>query len=403
MGRLLSEQIPALARGQAIAVSQCASVLGGCLTMRTHRGGLVGRCRSEAENGVGVARGVSVMRETCRIRQAFRRLGESCKSRAMEAQPTPRLYRLLDRQTCELVAERDRACRRFDQHPRVQTFLQRGQMLAGQHLEQPELHLRRDDRDRVEQPPCLAAQPCRPREHRIPHRRRDAAVPGGADFGHEEGVAGCDPVELARVDAVRLGELRDSLERERCEWHPCERESRRHLAEHDSEGVSCVERVVAVAQHDQRTLSGDPACEEPEHVECCLVGPVDVLDHEHGRCVVVQVVDQRGSDLVGDGLAAQRLLKLGPEVRCEVVYRPQWPRCEERVASTSQDPRPPGASRAERVDQRRLAAAGLSRDERDATPPRRRLVERGLEQRKLPITLDQLGDVPMGDPEHAHP
>jgi hypothetical protein len=62
---------------------------------------------------------------------------------------------------------------------------------------------------------------------------------------------------------------------------------------------------------------------------------MDVLDHEHRWRVVAQVVDQRGSDLVGDSLAPQRLLKLGPDVRYEVVYRPQWPRCEERVASTS--------------------------------------------------------------------
>ena len=90
--------------------------MGGRLTIRTQRGGLLGRCRSEAENGVGVACGIRVMREPCRIGQAFRRLGESCKSGAMEAQPTPRLYRLLDRQACELVAERDRVRRRFDQH-----------------------------------------------------------------------------------------------------------------------------------------------------------------------------------------------------------------------------------------------------------------------------------------------
>ena len=204
--------------------------------MRAQRGGLLGRCRSEAENGVGVARCVRVMREPCHVRPAGRRLGESCEGRAMEAQPTPRLNRLLDRQARELVAERDRARRRFDQHPRVQTFLQCGQIR------------RRPTSRAATAPPAAAtiatasssarASPLSRAARASTASRTVAGIPPFPEaqhLGHEEWVAGCDPVELARVDAVRLGELRDSLERERREWHPCEGEPRRHLAEHDPE------------------------------------------------------------------------------------------------------------------------------------------------------------------------
>src|ERR671931_2767643 len=75
------------------------------LAVRAQCGGPLGRCRSEAEDGVGVARGIRVVREACRIRPARRRLRESYKGRAVEAQPTPRLQRLFDRQASELVPE----------------------------------------------------------------------------------------------------------------------------------------------------------------------------------------------------------------------------------------------------------------------------------------------------------
>ena len=49
--------------------------------------------------------------------------------------------------------------------------------LGGQRLEQPELGLRRDDRDRLEQRPRRRAQARGAGEHRVAHRRRDLTSP----------------------------------------------------------------------------------------------------------------------------------------------------------------------------------------------------------------------------------
>jgi hypothetical protein len=126
---------------KAIAISQRAGVLRGRLTMRAHRAGLLGSYRSEAEDSVGVAYGIRVVCEACSVWCARLRLGESCEGGAMKAQATSWLERVLDREAGELVAERDRAHCRFDQHPRAQAFVERGRVLARERFEQPQFHL----------------------------------------------------------------------------------------------------------------------------------------------------------------------------------------------------------------------------------------------------------------------
>ena len=247
--------------------------------------------------------------------------------------------------------------------------------------------MRRDDRDRVEQRPCLTAQPCGPRVHRFPHSRRDTAVSGSADFGHEEWVAACDPVELARVDAVRLGELRDSLERERREWHSRERESRCHLAEHDPDGMPRIQRLVAVAQDDEHRGRRDPAGHQPEHVERRLVGPVKILHHHHRRFAPAQFVDQRRCDLVGDRLTPKLFGELRPDLPGEVLNRSQGSGREQRVARTSEHPCRARQVSAEPVDQRRLAATSLSGDEHHAPLPHGNISQRSPEGGQVTLTL----------------
>ena len=63
---------------------------------------------------------------------------------------------------------------------------------------------------------------------------------------------------------------------------------------------------VAVGQHQQQGQRRDPAGEEPHEVERRLVGPVQVLHHEHARAGT-QGVEHRREDLVlGRGAAQQR-------------------------------------------------------------------------------------------------
>jgi hypothetical protein len=135
------EQLRPGLRRQRIREAKSARVLRRRLAMRAHRGGLLGRRRREAEDGVGVAGAVRVVCEACCVRQPRRGRGKAREGRAVEAQPTPGLDRFFDRQASELMAERHGAGSSIDQHPGAQTFLQRDHVLAGQRLEQPQLDL----------------------------------------------------------------------------------------------------------------------------------------------------------------------------------------------------------------------------------------------------------------------
>ena len=68
------EQLRPGLRRQRVRVSKSPRVLRRRLAMRAHCRGPLGRCRSETENGVGVARGVRMVRESCRIGRACGRL-----------------------------------------------------------------------------------------------------------------------------------------------------------------------------------------------------------------------------------------------------------------------------------------------------------------------------------------
>ena len=122
--RVPLEEGRTLVERKILRMGERASILCRRLSVRPNRRCVCTCKRSEPQHGVGVARRVRVVREPRRVRHACRRLGERCERVAMEGQPTPRLYRFLDREPGELVTKGDRARPRFDQHPRAQTFLE---------------------------------------------------------------------------------------------------------------------------------------------------------------------------------------------------------------------------------------------------------------------------------------
>ena len=69
----------------------------------------------------------------------------------MQRQPLIGRQRLLDRQPRELVAELDSAPP-GGKHPRGEALLQPITRLRRERLEQPQLHLARDNGERIEQP-----------------------------------------------------------------------------------------------------------------------------------------------------------------------------------------------------------------------------------------------------------
>ena len=73
----------------------------------------------------------------------------------------------------------------------------------------------------------------------------------------------------------------------------------------DHNGVASVQLVVAVGQDDQRRRAANPPAEIFEQIERRRIGPVHVLEDEHGRLLAaLQLVQESAEDRepVGCGL-----------------------------------------------------------------------------------------------------
>ena len=292
-----------------------------------------------------------------------------------------------DRIAGELVPEANVGRVDLEQLPPLR--LLGGERPAGQHgVEHRRGHAARDDRDQLDEPSRVVVEPGGPPEDGVRDRRRQL---GGRSrrkqLGDEERVAARGGIE---VEGVAPGERRNRVLRERRELDPdrvgggdrtqcsTERVGRRHLA-------------AAKGQHEQRRNRRDPATEDRDRVECRLVGPVDVLEHEHRRPRrPFQLGDQQALDLVRRGARVERGLELDRDGTDEVTDRPQRTRDRQVVAGAEEHSRAGVEIPCEARDELRLPDPGLAADEGDAPLPpgcgRPRLGKRG----QRPITLEQL-------------
>ncbi len=83
------------------------------------------------------------------------------------------------------------------------------EILAAEFLQQPQLRLPGDDRDRLEQPTGGSGQTAGARKHRVSDRLGYLFAARREHFDHEERVTARPAVQLLGVDAVRLGEVCD--------------------------------------------------------------------------------------------------------------------------------------------------------------------------------------------------
>src|SRR6266511_1898774 len=171
LSRATLEQLRAPGGRQSIAESEGPRVLRSRLAVRTERRRAGGRCRCEAKHGVDVAGGLGVVREPGKIPRAACWIGERREGFAVQVDPPVERDRFLDGEAGELVPERD-ACRLGRGHARRQALAETVDRLAGKRLEQPELTLLRDDRDRLEEPLRGRTKARGAGEDRVPHRLR---------------------------------------------------------------------------------------------------------------------------------------------------------------------------------------------------------------------------------------
>ena len=295
--------------------------------------------------------------------------------------------RRLDRLARELVPERD-LTRRVDEDSGRGALVEPGEVALEHRLEQPQLGLGRDDRDRVEEVSRLLREPRHPCEHGLPDGVRNRPA-GREHLGHEERVAARLPVQLGPVQPAPGGERRHGVDGERVDGQPDDVARRRELPEHDVERMRSAEPFVAEARGDDGRRVLDPAREQAEQVERRLVGAVDVLDHEERRPLRCELAEERVGELVGSGVPAQRVGQLAADAAGDLDERAQRPRRLERDAAAPEDA---GRMRADghAAQERGLPDPRLAAHEHEPARAVRGVRERGFQRVDEMRALEQL-------------
>ena len=387
------EQVDPARKRQIATEAQRPRVLGRRLAMCADRLSPCRRGRREAQHRVRVAGGLGVVREPRGIGNTGRRGRERRERIAVQRRPAVRRQRLLDRHAGELVAEGD-ALGGPGQHARAEAFVEAGELLPRQRLEQPELGLWLGHGHRAEQRPRRRAEARRAGEDGIADGRWDLSIATLQHLREEERVARRPAVELVGVDPVWLGELRHRLGRQPRDLAAIDPPRRGQLPQDDPQPRAEVEVVVAIRGDDQGGRRLDLPREQPQDVEGGLVGPVQVLEHQHGRCSARELAQQCRRHLVRSRAARGDLGEVATCVFGHVEQRTQGARREQRVARAPQDPRRSPVLVGEPPGERRLARAGLAGDEHE--PPLRggaHGVERRFERGELTRSLQQVARV----------
>ena len=217
---------------------------------------------------------------------------------------------VLDRAPREVVAERQRLAVQAQQ-PGVDALVDRGRVAhglatshssAGPGIDGGQL----DDRAR------RVADQRHPERDRVAHARRHAAaVRRGQRLGDEERVAARDGVQVGGIAAGPLRELGDGVGRQRRAARSAA--APRAAARRARAGPRAAARPRQVRITQPARARQAPA-EQRDEVERRVVGPVQVLDHEH------RAVGQRGQRRGQDALAGAGLDR-GLELAAELAAR----------------------------------------------------------------------------------
>ena len=148
--RAALQQVAPLRARETIGVPECSRVLRGGLAVRPEGGRPQGRGRRELEHGVDVAGRLGVMRESRQVRACAGALAQSAQGVAMQPGAFVRADRALDRQSRQLVPERDSVAVHLE-HARGEALVEMRDARPCEGAEQIHLHARRNDRHRLEQ------------------------------------------------------------------------------------------------------------------------------------------------------------------------------------------------------------------------------------------------------------
>ncbi len=350
--------------------------------MGAERGGPCRRTRRELTDRIGAAGAVGVEREAGVVVAAGRLQRVEHPAVHLDAAVWGQLG--IDGHACQLVAEAHGVAI-GDEQPGVDQLVDVEAVEPGRG-EERRLHPAAQQGHHVECRPRRRADPQGPGQHGVACRAGQVGRAGGQQFGQEEGVAAGQAVERPGIETGRSGEFAHAVQRQRVHVEPLRRLLPRQLADRLAPRAVAGDHVVAERQDDEAPQATNAAGDEAQEVQRRLVGPVHVLDEEHRQMWAVEEVEQRGELLGARGAGATGRGERATDLRGDVEHRTQRTGRELAVACPD-EPLGVGELELQRVDERRLADAGLTGDEHQPTRPgpgRGRRIEQRL-PRLLPL------------------
>ena len=267
------------------------------------------------------------------------------------------------------------------EHPGGHAFVHPAGDVREGGVEQPQLGAGGHERRAVEQSPRVGRQARGARQDRVAHRRRHRVAGRRQQLGHEERVAAGQRVD--GVGVVTGCELAHGLDRQRRDRDALDRRRRRQVAEQAAQRMVADRLVVAVGDEHERRRRAHPAADHAQHVERRLVGPVHVLEHEHGR--ETQLVEQRARDAPRVAPRVDVRGQRAADLVGDVGERSE--RSGRRQVLAGAEPHGHVEPGGERADQRGLPHAGLAAHQQQL--PALALGRRQLRQQG--VTFDQPG------------
>ena len=253
----------------------------------------------------------------------------------MKLDPTVRRNRLLDRQARQLVAELDRAALRTEP-PGAQAVVQGGQVIARDRFQQPQLEPRRHHRRGLQHPARRRRKVRGPGQHGAADGVGNIHVHRRQRLGDEEGVPAGPLVEPISIGIGRRRQRPDRPSRQRRDVNALDRAHPGQLAEHDLQRGGGTQVIVSERDQRQQRQRLDPAREQLDHVQRPDVGPMHVLDHEHGRRPARELTRQRAEQLVGRPSMGPEPGELDAGGVGDLEERPERPRREQPLADHPQ-------------------------------------------------------------------
>jgi hypothetical protein len=268
--------------------------------------------------------------------------------------------------------------------------------VVDQSANQPDLGAGRDDGQPVQRGLGRRAQGAHPGQHGIDDRRRDVRRRISQHLGDEERIAAGQPEQLAGIDRRRRGHLADRVRGEAGQAQPGGGGTAEH-AENAAQWMVPGKGVVAVGHQQNRRQVLHAGTEVAQHIERRAVGPMGVLDDEHGRRGRSrELVARRREHEIGIGVTGQRRSERSIRGRSgRISQRAQSARREQVLARAGEDPHSAIDRGQEGMHEAGLSDAGLAEHQYGRPLPRGSALDGRAEHLQLYLPLQEVG-------RHAH-